>query len=57
MSEFQPKMGDRRTLSNFDLEVLDMKVLPTARQWMVDYPESSSMWAHARQTREHWGDL
>lgn len=57
MSDFQPKLGDRRTLNNFDLETLDMKVLPKARQWMTEYPEGSPMWEHAKQTREYWRDL
>jgi len=57
MSDFQPKRGDRRILSSFELDILDTKVLPTARQWMIDYPEGSSLWAHAKQTREHWQDL
>lgn len=57
MSDFQPKLGDRRTLNNFDLETLDMKVLPKARQWMDEYAEGSPMWEHAKQTREYWCDL
>ena len=57
MSDFQPKRGDRAALNNFELEVLDTKVLPKARQWMMDYPEGSSLWAHAHQTRHYWRDF
>jgi hypothetical protein len=56
MSDFQPKRGDRRVLSTHELETLDMKVLPKARQWMLEYPEGSPMQGHARQTLEYWGE-
>ena len=43
MTDFQPKLGDRAALSNFELEVLDTKVLPKARQWMLDYPDEETL--------------
>ena len=56
MNDFQPKSGDRNTLSAFDREILEMKVLPKARQWVVDYPDGSPMQGHAKQTLAYWGE-
>lgn len=56
MSDFQPKRGDRRSLSSYELETLDMKVLPTARRWVEEYQVGSSLWTHGKTTLEHWGE-
>ena len=56
-NDFQPKSGDRSQLPAFEREVLEMKVLPKARQWMLDYPEGSPMHGHARQTLAYWGEV
>lgn len=57
MTDFQPKRGDRTRLLPQELETLDMKVLPTARRWMEEYPVGSSLWNHAKGTLVHWNEV
>jgi hypothetical protein len=45
------KRGDRSKLSREDLNTLDMKVLPTARRWLREFP---AMRQHAISTLEYW---
>ncbi len=50
------KKRQRSDLTPTELNVLDEKVLPTAREWVRTYPESSPMWGHAKQTLAYWGE-
>jgi hypothetical protein len=53
MNEFQPKQGDRAELSGHELQILDEKVIPTARKWLRVYPNLAH---HAAQTLAYWGE-
>jgi hypothetical protein len=56
MKDFQPATGDRRSLTAFDLDTLDNKVLPTARKWVATYEVGSPLHEHAMQTLRYWGE-
>lgn len=56
MKDFQPTTGNRQSLSGFELETLDMKVLPTARRWVETYEVGSPLHEHASQTLRYWGE-
>lgn len=45
------KRGDRRSLTAAELTILDEKVLPTARRWLLEYPQLAH---HAISTLSHW---
>jgi hypothetical protein len=47
------KGGDRGSLNSFDLQTLEIKVLPTARRWLRLYP---GLRHHAISTLEYWGE-
>lgn len=49
------KKNLRLALSYDELHLLDMKVLPTAKRWMMEHPIGSSMFSHGLQTVEYWG--
>ena len=54
---FTPKQGDRSKLSSNELHVLDLQVLPTARQWVENYPVGSSLHGHGMTTLAYWGEM
>ena len=47
------KRGDRRSLTNSELTILDEKVIPAARRWLREYPYLAD---HAVSTLVHWGE-
>lgn len=47
------KRGDRRSLTNAELSILDEKVIPNARRWLREYPFLAD---HAVTTLVHWGE-
>lgn len=47
------KRGDRRSLTNAELSILDEKVIPTARRWLREYPQLAH---HAVQTLNYWNE-
>lgn len=47
------EMGDRSALSYDELDLLENKILPTARRWCTDFPELRE---HGMQTLEFWGE-
>jgi len=47
------KGGDKAALNSFDLQTLEMKVLPTARRCLRLYP---GLRHHAIKTLEYWGE-
>lgn len=47
------KGGDKGSLNGFDLQTLEVKVLPTARRWLRLYP---NLRHHAISTLEYWGE-
>lgn len=51
-TEFQPNMGDKSTLTRDELELLETKILPTARRWLT----IPSLAEHGRQTLDYWGE-
>lgn len=48
--------GNRDALTFSDRTLLEEKVLPTARKWLVTYHQSSSLHQSARQTLAYWGE-
>ena len=48
----QRGQGDRSTLSPDDLQTLDERVLPKAREWL----HISALRDHATKTLDHWGE-
>lgn len=48
--------GDRATLSFTDLEILETKVIPTAKRWIVEY-RNGFMAENARKTLAYWGEV
>jgi hypothetical protein len=51
MRDFSPALGDRNALTRDQLEILDTKVLPTARRWLREVPNLAH---HAVNTLQHW---
>lgn len=47
------KRGDRGSLTGAELQILDERVLPTARRWIREYPALAH---HAAQTLAYWGE-
>jgi len=45
--------GSRSSLGAFELDILDGKVLPTARRWLREYP---GLRGHAISTLQYWGE-
>jgi hypothetical protein len=45
--------GNRDSLSRDEMDILENKVLPTARRWVREIP---GLAAHGRQTLEYWGE-
>lgn len=56
MKDFQPTTGNRNSLSAHELDILDNKVLPTARRWVDTFPAGSSLHGHGMQTLRYWGE-
>lgn len=54
MKHFQPQNGDRSTLNIDQLQLLEDKVLPTARKWVR---EGGGLADHGRQTLAYWGEI
>ena len=54
MRDFQTAQGSRVGLSFDQLDLLENKVLPTARKWVR---EGSAMADHGRQTLAYWGEI
>jgi hypothetical protein len=48
-----PKRGDRRELTSMELNLLDQKILPTARRWLREQPFLAT---HAISTLAHWDE-
>lgn len=53
MKDFQPASGDRSRLTFDQLQMLEEKVLPTAREWVRG---NSALADHRRQTLAYWGE-
>lgn len=47
------KRGDRRELTSMELNLLDQKILPTARRWLREQPFLAP---HAISTLSHWDE-
>lgn len=47
------KRGDRGSLTGTELQILDERVLPTARRWLREYPQLAH---HAVSTLLYWGE-
>ena len=45
--------ADRNSLSRDERDVLEMRVLPTARRWLRECPGLAQ---HAAKTLAHWGE-
>lgn len=50
--KFAPQQGNKATLSFADLELVETKIIPTARRWL-DIPPLRD---HAVQTLTYWGE-
>lgn len=50
-------MTDRGELTFDARELLETKVLPTARRWVDEYPPGHALHRHGRQTLEYWGEV
>ncbi len=53
MKDFNPQRGNRENLTRDELEILDTKVLPTARRWLRMFPGLAH---HAVSTLQYWGE-
>ena len=53
MRDFSPQGGNRNALGRDELEILDTKVLPTARRWLREFPQMAE---HAVSALQHWGE-
>ena len=53
MKDFQPQNGDRTSLNIDQLQLLEDKVLPTARKWVRG---GGALADHGRRTLEYWGE-
>lgn len=47
------RRGDRQSLTGVELQILDERVLPTARAWLRQYPQLAH---HAVTTLLYWGE-
>ena len=50
-------LGDRSTLDEREIDLLENKVLPTARRWLTEYADNESMVGAARKTLAYWGEM
>lgn len=52
--QFQPAKGNRQSLSFDERDILENKILPTARRWAAEMPALRSS---AEGTLNYWGEM